>query len=333
MIGIQLGDGTGLDRLREVQLPGPGDPGPGEIRVRLHATSLNFHDYHVATASKATGRIPMADGAGVVDAVGAGVSDLRVGDHVTSLFFPGWTEGTPPPIGLETVPGDGIDGYAREAVVAPATHFTLAPPGYTHAEAAAVTTAGVTAWRALVVDAGIKSDDTVLVLGTGGVSIFALQIATALGARVVVTSSSDAKLERARALGAAHTINYRREPGWGQAVLDWTGGQGVHCVVETGGTGTLAESMTAVRSGGTISVIGMYTGSSVPFDLLPILFKQVRLQGLLVGTRQHQEACIRDLAAHSIRPVIDKSFPLGGLADAFRYQESGEHFGKICAEW
>jgi NADPH:quinone reductase-like Zn-dependent oxidoreductase len=333
VIAIQLGPGTGLDRLQQVQLPDPGDPGPGEIRVRLHATSLNFHDYRVATASTATGRIPMADGAGVVESVGAGVSEFGVGDHVISLFFTAWTDGTPPPVGLETVPGDGIDGYAREAVVAPASFFTPAPPGYSHAEAATIPTAGVTAWRSLVVDAGIKRDDVVLVLGTGGVSIFALQIAVALGATVVVTSSSDDKLERAREMGAAHTINYRQVPGWGQAVLDWTGGRGVDCVVETAGAGTLAESMTAVRSGGLISVIGALTGAAVPFDLMPVLFKQVRLQGLLVGTRRHQEECVRDLAAHSIRPVIDKVFPLTGLADAFRYQESGQHFGKICAAW
>ena len=182
----------GLDRLRLVDRPDPGAPGPGMIRVRLHATSLNYHDYGIVSGNMPTedGRIPMADGAGLVEAIGDGVTELAVGDAVVSCFFPGWLEG-PPRVGdFATVPGDGIDGYALETVVAPATAFTRAPQGYDHAEAATITTAGLTAWRSLVVDGGLKAGDRILVLGTGGVSIWALQIAKHMGASVAVTSSS-----------------------------------------------------------------------------------------------------------------------------------------------
>src|SRR5581483_7213044 len=204
----------GLDRLKVVTLPEPKAPGVGEIRVRLHASSLNFHDYAVAQGflPSADGRILMADGAGVVEAVGAEVTEFAVGDHVVSCFFPTWLDGAPPVADFSRTPGDGLDGYAREAVVTPATWFTRAPKGFTHAEAATLTTAGLTAWRALVVEGGLKAGDTVLVLGTGGVSIFALQIAKLMGATVIATSSSDRKLERVKALGADYTINYKSEP-------------------------------------------------------------------------------------------------------------------------
>ena len=207
----------GLDLLERIELPDPGPPGPGAIRVRLHASSLNFHDYGVVSTPNrvSDGRIPMSDGAGVIEALGQGVTEFQVGDHVVSCFFPTWTEGVPAVGDFSTVPGDGVDGYAREIVVAPATAFTRAPRGYSFAEAATLTTAGVTAWRALVVNGALKAGDTVLVLGTGGVSIFALQIAKAMGATAIATSSSDDKLERARSLGADHTINYRHHPDWG----------------------------------------------------------------------------------------------------------------------
>jgi NADPH:quinone reductase-like Zn-dependent oxidoreductase len=200
MKAIVLHAPGGLERLELVDIPDPGVPGPGEIRVRLHASSLNYHDYGVVSGRMPTEerRIPMSDGAGVVEAVGEGVTEFKAGDPVVSCFFPGWLEG-PPPIGnFSTVPGDGVDGYAREAVVRPATWFTRAPEGFSHAEAATLTTAGLTAWRALVVNGGLKAGDVVLVLGTGGVSIFALQLAKAMGATIIATSSSDEKLERVR---------------------------------------------------------------------------------------------------------------------------------------
>ncbi|PHK95942.1 NAD(P)-dependent alcohol dehydrogenase, partial [Pseudoroseomonas rhizosphaerae] len=252
MKGIVLHAPGGLDRLERVEMDDPGAPGPGEIRLRLHASSLNYHDYGVVSGRMpaANGRIPMSDGAGVVEAVGEGVAEFAPGDHVVSVFFPGWQDGGPTLGDFSTVPGDGVDGYARQAVLRPATWFTRAPRGWSHAEAATLTTAGLTAWRALVPDGALKAGDVVLVLGTGGVSIFALQFARMMGAQVIVTSSSDAKLERARALGAACTINYRAHEDWGRRARDWTGGRGVDHVVEVGGPGTLAQSIAATRVGG-----------------------------------------------------------------------------------
>ncbi|BCI69608.1 alcohol dehydrogenase GroES-like domain protein [Sphingomonas sp. S17] len=324
----------GLDRLRLVDRPDPGAPGPGMIRVRLHATSLNYHDYGIVSGNMPTedGRIPMADGAGLVEAIGDGVTELAVGDAVVSCFFPGWLEG-PPRVGdFATVPGDGIDGYALETVVAPATAFTRAPQGYDHAEAATITTAGLTAWRSLVVDGGLKAGDRILVLGTGGVSIWALQIAKHMGASVAVTSSSGEKLERARALGADFTVNYREQEQWGRQVHDWADG-GVDHVIEVGGPATLAQSIDAVRIGGHIGLIGVLTGVSGQVPTAALMAKQARLQGLIVGSRRMQQEFVRALDTSDIRPVIDRRFPLEGLVDAFRHQESGSHFGKIAVTW
>ena len=204
MQAIQLQQPGGLDKLNVVDVAAPGEPGPGEIKVRLHASSLNFHDYAVVAGMIPTDdkRIPMSDGAGVVTAVGDGVTEFFVGDPVVSTFFPDWLDGAPPKTGFTRVPGDGIDGYAREAVTAPASSFTRVPKSYSHAEAATLTCAGLTAWRALFVDNSIKPGDTVLVQGSGGVSVFALQFAKAAGATVIATSSSGEKLERLRDLGA-----------------------------------------------------------------------------------------------------------------------------------
>lgn len=335
MKGIVLHAPGGLDRLERVEMPDPGAPGPGEIRVRVHASSLNYHDYGVVSGRMPTAdrRIPMSDGAGIVEAVGEGVSDFTAGDHVVSCFFPQWQDG-PAAVGdFKTVPGDGVDGYAREVVVRPATWFTRAPRDFTHAEAATLTTAGLTAWRALVVDGGLKAGDVVLVLGTGGVSIFALQLARLMGAAVIATSSSDEKLERVRALGANHTINYRRQEDWGARARDWTGGRGVDHVIEVGGPGTLAQSIEAVRIGGHISLIGVLTGRAGEVPTAKLMAKQARLQGLIVGSRRHQTEMVRGLEATGMRPVIDRSFTLDEIADAFRHEESGKHFGKICLEF
>lgn len=335
MKAIKVRKPGGLDKLELVAVEDALAPGPGEIRVRLHATSLNFHDYSVAKGYIPTedGRIPMADGAGVVDAVGDGLGEFKPGDAVVSVFFPGWLDGVPEVADFKTVPGDGTDGYARELVTRPAHWFTRAPRGWSHAEAATLTTAGLTAWRALVVDGGIKAGETVLVLGTGGVSIFALQFARAMGAQVIATSSSDEKLERVRAMGAVHTVNYKQNPEWGRAVMEATRGRGADHVIEVGGPGTLPQSIRAARIGGHISLIGVLTGrgGEVPTSLL--MAKQVRLQGLIVGSRREQMEMIRALDVMGWRPVLDRSFPLEGLADAFAHEESGGHFGKIVCEW
>lgn len=335
MRAIQIKQPAQLANLHLADIADAAAPGSGEITVRLHATSLNYHDYAVVIGGIPTpeGRIPMSDGAGVVEAVGEGVSEFKVGDAVVSTFFPEWLDGEIGDRGFTRVPGDGIDGYARERVTMPATAFTRQPAGYSHAEAATLTCAGVTAWRALVPNGQIKAGETVLVQGTGGVSIYALQLAKAMGATVIATSSSDEKLERLKRLGADHLINYKSEPNWGHAARKVTDGRGVDHVVEIGGSGTMPESITAARVGGHISVIGVLTGVAGPIPTVLIMAKNLRVVGLTVGSRRHQLDLIRAVEANGIKPVLDQSFPLEGLADAFRHQESNRHFGKIVCEW
>ena len=326
---------AGLDRLVLEERPDPREPGPGEIQVALHGSSLNFHDLGVVSGRMpaADGRVPLADGAGVVESVGVGVTEFTPGDVVVSCFFPDWQDG-PPTIGdFSRTPGDGIDGFAQERVVLPATAFTQAPAGYDAVEAATITTAGLTAWRALVVDGKLKAGDTVLLLGTGGVSIWALQIAKLMGANVAITSSSGEKLERASGLGADFLVNYREQQDWGRVVRDWTGGRGVDHVVEVGGPGTLAQSIEAVRVGGHISLIGVLTGGAGEVPTAALMAKQARLQGLIVGSRREQQDFVRALDGGAIRPIVDRRFPLEQLSDAFRFEMSGRHFGKIGVEW
>lgn len=307
-------------------------PQAGEISVRLHASSLNYHDFAVVSGmwGPSERRIPMADGAGQVTAVGAGVTEFKVGDAVVSTFFPDWLDGQPLVEGFASVPGDGIDGYARQQVTARATSFTRAPSGYSHAEAATLTTAGLTAWRALMADDQLKPGDSVLVQGTGGVSIFALQFAKLAGATVIATSSSDAKLERLKALGADHVINYRSTPAWGEQVRKLTDNRGVDHVIEVGGPATLEQSMIAARIGGHISLIGILTGVAGELPLVHALVRQIRLQGVLVGSRAQQQAMVRAIDANGLRPVVDKHFELEQIVEAFQHQESNRHFGKIC---
>ena len=309
-------------------------PARGEITVGLRANSLNYHDFAVVSGmwGPSEKRIPMADGAGEVIAVGADVSEFKVGDSVVSTFFPEWIAGTPLVEGFVTVPGDGIDGYAREQVTAKATSFTLAPTGWSHAEASTLTTAGLTAWRALMADDSLKPGDTVLIQGTGGVSIFALQFAKMAGATVIATSSSDEKLERLKAMGADHVINYRKDPLWGETALALTGGRGVDHIIEVGGPATLEQSMIAIRVGGHISIIGILSGVSGAMNFVPMLIKQVRLQGVLVGSRSQQQDMVRAITANGMRPMIDRHFPLTDMVEAFKYQETNQHFGKIILD-
>lgn len=327
----------GLDHLDVRDVPDPGAPGPGQVRVAVHATSLNFHDYLLASGTRPTadGRVLMADAGGVVEAVGEGVTEFKVGDPVVSCFFPQWQDGLPrADVGdFKKTPGDGIDGFACEFVVRAACAFTHAPRGWSHAEAATITTAGLTAWRALVVDGHLKAGEKVLLLGTGGVSIAALQIAKLMGAEVLQTSSSDAKLERARALGADHTINYRHTPKWGEKVLELTGGHGADHIVEVGGPGTLAQSAAAVSVGGHIALVGVLTGVEGVMPTSRLTARHARLQGFYVGNRRQQQGYVTALEQGGIRPIIDRSFPLEQIADAFRMQLEGRHFGKIVLEW
>ncbi|MDV6314822.1 NAD(P)-dependent alcohol dehydrogenase [Idiomarina sp. HP20-50] len=332
---LKLKKPFGLDNIQVTEIDDPGQPGPGEIRVKVKASSLNFHDYGVAAGvmPPEDGRIPMSDGAGVVEAVGDGVDEFEVGDNVVSTFFPQWQNG-PAPVGdFSSTPGDGIDGYAREVVVRPTQFFTHQPKGYSHAESATLTTAGLTAWRALVVDGNIKPGNTVLVLGSGGVSVFACQLAKSLGATVFATSSSNDKLKHYKQLGADHLINYKEDEEWGKTVRKLTNGRGVDHVIEVGGPGTLPQSINAVAIAGHIALIGVLTGSAGEVPTAKLMAKQARLQGLIVGSRDNQKDFVRALEANGVKPVIDKTFAMEELADAFRYEESGKHFGKICVEF
>jgi NADPH:quinone reductase-like Zn-dependent oxidoreductase len=334
MKAIRLRHPAGIDNLRHEDMPDARPPAAGEIKVRIKASSLNYHDYIVVVGGIPTpdGRIPMSDGAGEVLAVGEGVTEFRVGDMVVSTFFPNWLDGLPSMAGFAAVPGDGADGFAVEEVTAPATSFTHAPFGYSHAESATLTCAGLTAWRALVPEGNLKAGDVVLVQGTGGVSIFALQFAKAMGATVIATSSSDEKLGRLQAMGADHLINYKSTPAWGAEAMKITGGRGVDHIVEIGGAGTLPESIVASAVGGHISLIGVLAGFAGPVPTVQLMAKQIRLIGITVGTRRQQQDMIRAINQTGIRPVIDTSFPLAELGAAFRHQESGKHFGKICVD-
>nr|WP_309621775.1 NAD(P)-dependent alcohol dehydrogenase [Novosphingobium sp.] len=331
---IRVGAPAGLDTLLPAAAEDPGQPDPGQIRVKLAASSLNYHDFAVVTGMipAAAGRIPMSDGAGTVEAVGAGVTQFKPGDLVVSTFFPEWIDGSPPATAFRGVPGDGIDGYAVEAVVASELAFTRVPKGYSAAEAATLTCAGLTAWRALFVDNAVQPGSTVLIQGSGGVSVFALQFAKAAGAHVIATSSSDEKLERLKSLGADQLINYKEVPAWGAKVLELTGGAGVDCVVEIGGAGTLDQSMMATRVGGHVALIGVLAGFAGPVQTALLMAKNLRVQGLTVGSRAQQLAMVAGIEANGIKPVISDHFPLERLADAFRHQAANAHFGKIVVD-
>ena len=330
---VRLRTPGGLENLKLVE-EDQAEPRPGELLVRIRASSLNFHDDMVVLGKIpcADGRIPMSDGAGEVIAVGDGVEEFKVGDAVISTFYPNWLRGELTPATQRAVPGDSVDGYAREFVCIPAHAFTKAPGGYTHAEAATLPTAGVVAWRGLVVCGQMKSGDTVLILGTGGVSLFALQFAKAAGARVIATSSSEEKLEKLKRLGADAVINYKAVPEWGQKAKDLTDGRGVDHVVEVGGPATLAQSITACRLGGHIALIGVLTGFTAEVSIGALLSNQIRISGLSVGSRADQEDMIRAITANGLKPIIDRSFPLQEIAAAFKYYESQKHFGKVCLE-
>ncbi|WP_176594248.1 NAD(P)-dependent alcohol dehydrogenase [Sphingobium sp. EM0848] len=338
MKAIILHQPGGLDRLELVEKEEPRAPGPLEITVRLRASSVNYHDYLVVkgAAPAIEGLVPLTDGAGEVVAVGSGVTEFAVGDSVISLFFPNWVDGAPlnrfGPEVFADVPGDGVHGYAREFATAPASAFTRAPKGYSHAESATLVCAGLTAWRALVVEGGVKAGDTVLVEGTGGVSIFALQFAKASGATVIATSSSDEKLERLKAMGADEVINYRSEPKWGSRARQLTGGRGVDHVVDVGGPATLPQAFSACRVGASVAMVGLLTGHEGPLPTTVMMGRQLRVNCIMVGSRRAQIDMVRAVEVNGIKPVIDSHFPLSHLADAFRYQEEGRHFGKIAID-
>jgi NADPH:quinone reductase-like Zn-dependent oxidoreductase len=276
---VRLRAPGGLENLQLVE-EDPPLPQPGEVLVRIRASSLNAHDHMVALGKipSADGRVPMTDGAGEVMALGEGVDVFKVGDHVVSTFWMHWLSGDMTPAIKRDIPGETVDGYASECVCMPAHAFTKAPAGYTHQQAATLTCAGVTAWRALVVCGRVKPGDTVLTLGTGGVSLFALQFAKAAGARVIATSSSEEKLEKLRRLGADDVINYEAVQDWGRKAKDLTDGRGVDHVIEVGGPATFSQSMAACRTGGHIAIVGLLTGAAFEYYVSQRHFGKVGLE-------------------------------------------------------
>jgi NADPH:quinone reductase-like Zn-dependent oxidoreductase len=329
---VEIRDAFGLDHLAVVERPEP-RPGPGQALVRVHAASLNSRDLMMVEGrynrKQKLPLIPCSDGAGEVVAVGEGVTRVKPGDRVCSLFAQGWIAGEPGREVTQTTLGGPLDGTLTELAALSAEGLVKVPDHLGYEEAATLPCAAVTAWTALI-EAGLKPGESVLLLGTGGVSIFALQLAVLAGARAIVTSSSDEKLERARQLGAAAGINYRQVPDWGARVKELTGGEGVDHVLEVGGAATLPQSLLAVRNGGHVALVGVLSGSAAEISMSTIVMRRVRVQGLLVGSRASFEALNRSVALHELRPVIDRSFPLTAARAAFEHMASGRHFGKIC---
>jgi NADPH:quinone reductase-like Zn-dependent oxidoreductase len=330
MRALVLEGDAGIDHLSVVDRPAI-EPAAGQVAVTMKAASLNYRDLATVESPMIKGRlplVPLSDGCGVVSAIGPGVRRVAVGDRVAPLFFQDWFGGEPTAVGLSTALGGALDGVARDQVVLSENGVSKVPAGLTDEEVACLPCAGLTAWRALV-EGGLKSGDTVLALGTGGVSIFALQFAKAAGATVIITSSSDEKLERARAMGADHTINYRTEPDWARAARKLTGGRGVDHVIEVGGAGTFQQSIQAIRVGGHVAVIGVLTGAVQDLNVASIFAANARVHGITVGSREQFEDMCRAIETSAIKPVIDKRFPLEDAKAAFRSMQAGEHFGKI----
>lgn len=331
MRAYQLPKAGEIDALVEVDLPRP-KPAHGQVLVNVAACSVNYRDLAIVLGQYRAGAksnlVPLSDGAGEVVEVGGGVTRFKPGDRVAGCFFQRWPGGRAEPDTQASAVGGAIDGMLAEYVVLEENGTVKLPEYLSFEEGASLPCAGVTAWHAVVEHGRTVAGYRVLVQGTGGVSIFALQFARLLGAEVIVTSSSDDKLARAKALGATHLINYKTTPDWDKAALELTGGRGVDHVVEVGGAGTFARSLNALRVNGSISLIGVLSGAAEVNPML-ILAKRANVQGISVGSRQMFEAMNRAIAANAMRPVIDKVFPFAETKAAYRHLQSAAHFGKI----
>lgn len=328
-------DAFGMHELQLRTAPSP-DPGPGEVRLQVKALSPNFRDLLIIRGHYnprlALPAVPVSDAAGIVTAVGSGVTEWREGDEVMSHFITGWQDGPFRAEYVGTTLGTPGPGLATEEAILPAQALVPIPRGLGFAQAATLPIAALTAWSALVTEGHLQKGQTVLTLGTGGVSIFALQLAAAMGAQVVITSSDDAKLDRAKSLGATAGVNYRTDPAWDKAVRSLTDGQGADVVVENGGVGTLSQSLRAARGGGVVALLGALTGLQGEVDISPILMKRVRVAGIMVDSRAAFRDMVAFLEQHEIEPVIDARFGFDELPAALQHMASGAHFGKIVVE-
>jgi NADPH:quinone reductase-like Zn-dependent oxidoreductase len=323
----------GIDALTLTERPEP-KPGLGQVLLKMRAVSLNFRDLMVVKGvynpKMRLPKIPVSDGVGEVVAVGEGVTRVKVGERVTGTFMQDWVAGAVTEAAGKSALGEALDGLLAEYAVLHEQGVVRPPAHLTDEEASTLPCAAVTAWHGLILAGRLRAGESVLVQGTGGVSLFALQFARLSGARIIITSSSDQKLERARQLGASDGINYRTTPDWEERVRELTGRVGVDHVVEVGGAGTLGKSLRAVRMGGHISLIGVLAGAGGQINPVPILMKNVRVQGIHVGSREMFEGMNRAISLHQLRPVVDRVFPFAEAPEALRYLESGAHFGKVC---
>jgi NADPH:quinone reductase-like Zn-dependent oxidoreductase len=329
---IELTNGFGIENLRVAEHPTP-TAGSGHVLLKMKAWSLNYRDLLVVKGlynpKLKFPFVPLSDGVGEVVSVGEGVTCVKAGERVAGCFMQRWIGGTLTDAGAKSALGGGVPGVGQELVVLPEDGVVKVPDHLSDEEAATLPCAALTAWNALVAQGGIKGGDSVLVQGTGGVSIFALQFARLMGARVIATSSSNDKLERVKKMGASDGINYKETPAWEDRVRELTGGTGVDHVVEVGGAGTFNQSLKAVRIAGTVSLIGVLAGKG-EVNLMPILMKGVRVHGIYVGSRDMFESMNKAIALAQMRPVIDRVFDFKDIQAALKHMEAGAHFGKIC---
>lgn len=327
---MQLNKPGGLENFNLVETDKPAI-GEDQILIKVAASSLNYHDLMVALGLIPTDdkRVVLGDAAGEIVGIGSNVSNWKIGDSVMSACFPNWIDG-PPKYEYLSFIGDNEDGYATEYISIKETAVTKMPENWTAKEAATLPCAGLTAWRALVDEGKLESGQTVLVQGTGGVSVIALQMAKEMGAKVIATTSNEEKAEKLKALGADDVINYKEFPKWGEEVLKVTDNEGVDHVIEVGGGGTFNESIRSVKLGGHIALIGVLSGPAANELVLPRIFlKQVRTSGIAMANHQSQLAMVEFLSKTKIKPVISDTFDLADLAVAFQHQIDNKHFGKI----
>jgi len=322
----------GIDALAQVEREIP-KPNAGEVLIKVKAASLNYRDFMMVTGlynpRMSLPRVPLSDGAGEVIAVGEGVSRFRISDRVAAAFMPKWIDGTVTVEAAKSALGGSIDGMLAEYIAISADGIVKIPGHLSFEEAATLPCAALTAWNSLVNVGNLKAGDTVLVQGTGGVSVFALQFAKMFGARVIATSSSNEKLERVKELGADEIVNYKETPDWDKYILEITNREGVDHIVEVGGAGTLNKSLNAARLGGTIGLIGVLAGASAEINTTTMLMKGLRVQGIFVGSRKMFEDMNRAIEVNNLKPVIDKVFSFDEAKEALKHLESGAHFGKV----
>jgi len=329
--------GDGIEELKLNELPIP-KPKANEILVKMRAASLNYRDLLVVNGIESwkpsSPRIPISDGVGEVVAVGSGVSQWEIGDRVAGLFLPKWLDGElTPEKYVSPLGGSAADGVLAEYVVFDEQAIAKTPGNLSDAEAASLPVAALTAWHAVARRSQVKTGETVLIQGTGGVSLFALQFVHALGAFPIVISSSDEKLEKAKALGASATINYKNFPNWEEQVIKLTESKGVDHVIETVGGANLNRSLEAIKLSGTISFIGLIAGLSAPINTYQFVQKNVQIHGIETGSREMFEEMNRFIESHDLKPVIDKTFAFDEIREALKYLESGRHFGKVTIQF